>query len=74
MKKLRLDPEELAVEPFEVEPREGEANGTVLANDATHFNCPRDTVAASCGYPETCGGTSCDSGYPLCYPCTGYIC
>jgi len=63
MKKLRLDPEALAVEPFEVEPTLAEAEGTVLGNFATKR-------ADSCNYPATCGGTSCDTGYPLCYQCT----
>ena len=69
MKKLRLDPDELSVEPFEVEPAEME-RGTVLGNDdaPTPHNCTGP--AASCGYPATCGGTSCDSGYPVCYQCT----
>ena len=63
MKKLRLDPEELAVEPFELQPALAEKDGTVRANFATKH-------ADSCGYPNTCGGTSCDTGYPLCYQCT----
>jgi hypothetical protein len=68
MKKLRLNPEELSVEPFEVEPAV-KATGTVLGNDASSpHNCTGP--AASCGYPATCGGTSCDSGYPVCYICT----
>jgi hypothetical protein len=67
MKKLRLDPEELAVEPFEVEPARAE-NGTVLGNDASQPGCT--SPHASCGYPNTCGGTSCDTGYPVCYQCT----
>ena len=62
MKKLRLDPEKLAVEPFEVESRR-EAEGTVAGNYATKHQ-------DSCGYPNTCGGGSCDTGYPLCYQCT----
>jgi len=74
MKKLRLDPEELAVEPFELEPADEEASGTVLGNDATNHNCHGTQAVDSCGYPATCGGTSCDSGYPLCYQCTAYIC
>lgn len=68
MKKLRLDPEELAVEAFEVEAAT-EASGTVLGNDASN---PKDCTGpdASCGYPLTCGGTSCPSGYPVCHaPC-----
>lgn len=69
MKKLRLNPEDLAVEPFEVEPRESDA-GTVVGNDLSGPNCPTHP-GYSCGYPRTCGGTSCDSGYPVCYQCTG---
>lgn len=71
-KKLRLDPDALSVEPFEVR-SEAEASGTVLGADASS---PRNCTgpAASCGYPETCGGTSCDSGYPLCYQCTAMVC
>jgi len=65
MKKLRLNPDHLAVEPFELEPAAAAADGTVAGNDAA--TSPRD----SCGYPGTCGGTSCDTGYPLCYQCTG---
>jgi hypothetical protein len=69
MKKLRLNPDELEVVPFELEPAQADANGTVLGNDAsTPRNCTGP--AASCGYPATCGGTSCDSGYPVCYQCT----
>jgi hypothetical protein len=68
MKKLRLNPDELAVEPFELESA-GDANGTVLGNVATQ-QCGTKPMD-SCGYPATCGGTSCDSGYPLCYQCTG---
>ena len=60
-KKLRLDPDTLGVVPFEVEPVKDES-GTVLGNVAT--------PAASCGYPATCGGTSCASGYPVCRACT----
>ncbi len=72
MKKLRLDPEELSVEPFEMQ-TEAEASGTVLGNDASNpRNCTGPDV--SCGYPYTCGGTSCDSGYPLCYQCTAKVC
>lgn len=63
MKKLRLDPEALAVEPFEPQPALAEADGTVHANFATKHQ-------DSCGYPVTCGGSSCDTGYPLCYQCT----
>ena len=63
MKKLRLNPEELTVEPFELESVEAEADGTVLGNYATKRQ-------DSCGYPVTCGGSSCDTGYPLCYQCT----
>lgn len=60
-KKLRLDPDALAVVPFEVEPPMTNS-GTVLGAGvvATH----------SCGYPATCGGTSCASGYPVCRACT----
>jgi hypothetical protein len=68
MKKLRLDPEELSVEPFELEPAK-EASGTVHGKDATLQNCGT-TPGDSCGYPYTCGGTSCDSGYPVCYKCS----
>ena len=64
MKKLRLDPEALAVEPFEPHPAKAAADGTVLGNFATKHQ-------DSCGYPNTCGGTSCDTGYPVCYQCTG---
>jgi hypothetical protein len=72
MRKLRLDPEELAVEPFEVE-APAVASGTVLGNDASNpRNCTGPDV--SCGYPATCGGTSCPSGYPLCYQCTAQVC
>jgi hypothetical protein len=72
MKKLRLNPEELSVEPFEVEAAV-EAGGTVLGNDASNpRNCTGPDV--SCGYPATCGGTSCPSGYPLCYQCTARVC
>ncbi|HET7459614.1 MAG TPA: hypothetical protein VFJ82_00135 [Longimicrobium sp.] len=69
MKKLRLDPEKLSVEAFEVEAAE-EAGGTVLGADASSpRNCTGPDV--SCGYPYTCGGTSCPSGYPLCHaPCS----
>ena len=71
MKKLRLNPDELAVEPFELEST-GEANGTVLGNDVSQ-GCGT-TPGDSCGYPFTCGGTSCDSGYPVCYQCSGRTC
>ena len=69
MKKLRLDPEDLLVEAFEVEPAKMES-GTVLGNDdaSSPRNCTGPDV--SCGYPVTCGGTSCPSGYPVCHaPC-----
>jgi hypothetical protein len=70
MKKLRLNPEELTVEPFEVEPAEGVAHGTIHGNDATLRFC--ETLPGdSCGNPATCGGTSCDSGYPVCHQCSG---
>jgi hypothetical protein len=68
MKKLRLNPESLSVEPFEVV-AENRADGTVLANEDTGAGCPT-SVQYSCGYPKTCGGTSCDTGYPVCYQCT----
>ena len=68
MQKLRLNPDDLAVEPFEVEPARAE-NGTVVANDLSGAACPTNPQY-SCGYPRTCGGTSCDSGYPVCYLCT----
>lgn len=66
-KKLRLDPEALTVEPFEVEAMV-EEEGTVLGADASS---PRNCTGAadSCGYPATCGGTSCPTGYPLCRFC-----
>ena len=72
MKKLRLNPEDLMVEAFELEPAEGEANGTVVGNDASRAcgTQPQD----SCGNPFTCGGTSCDSGYPVCHQCSGATC
>lgn len=73
MKKLRLNPEALSVEPFELEPAERAANGTVLGNALSGAGCPT-SVQYSCGYPRTCGGTSCDTGYPLCYQCTAYQC
>jgi hypothetical protein len=68
MKKLRLNPEELSVEPFEVESREVES-GTVLGHDdaSSPRNCTGPDV--SCGYPATCGGTSCATGYPVCRAC-----
>jgi hypothetical protein len=69
MRKLRLDPEELSVEPFELETATP-ADGTVLANEVSGAGCPT-SVQYSCGYPRTCGGTSCDTGYPVCYQCTG---
>lgn len=69
MKKLRLNTDDLRVEPFEVESRESEAEGTVHGNDFSGANCPTNPQY-SCGYPRTCGGTSCDSGYPRCYQCT----
>ena len=72
MKKLRLNPEELSVEPFELEAA-NEAAGTVMANDASGPGCPT-SIQYSCGYPRTCGGTSCDSGYPVCYQCTARDC
>jgi hypothetical protein len=68
MKKLRLNPDDLKIEPFEVESARAEA-GTVVGNDLSGANCPTG-VHYSCGYPATCGGTSCDSGYPVCYLCT----
>ncbi len=72
MKKLRLDPEALAVEPFEVQSAV-QATGTVLGNDVSGAGCPT-SVQYSCGYPRTCGGTSCDTGYPVCYQCTALNC
>jgi hypothetical protein len=73
MKKLRLNPEELSVEPFEVA-TELEVSGTVLGNDEA--SSPQHCTGAndSCGYPRTCGGTSCDTGYPVCYQCTALNC
>ena len=72
MKKLRLNPEELSVEPFETSVEE-KAEGTVMGADASSpNNCTGP--AASCGYPATCGGTSCASGYPVCYQCTARVC
>jgi hypothetical protein len=68
MKKLRLNPEELVVEPFELESARGKANGTVRGNDISQFHCGT-ADEDSCGYPPTCGGTSCDSGYPVCRQC-----
>ena len=73
MKKLRLDPDQLAVEPFELEPALGKADGTVHGNDFSQQNCGT-TPGDSCGYPATCGGTSCDSGYPVCYQCSARTC
>ena len=70
MKKLRLNTDDLRVEPFELEGAEAKADGTVLANDLSGPGCPTHP-RYSCGYPATCGGSSCDSGYPLCYQCTG---
>jgi hypothetical protein len=74
MKKLRLNPDELEVVPFELEAVQADTDGTVLGNDdaSTPRNCTGPAV--SCGYPATCGGTSCDSGYPLCYQCTAQVC
>ena len=69
MRKLRLNVDDLAVEPFEVEPDRAGA-GTVVGNDLSGPACPTNP-GYSCGYPGTCGGTSCDSGYPVCYLCTG---
>ena len=69
MKKLRLNTDDLAVEPFELEPADAKADGTVVANDVSGPGCPTSRQA-SCGYPATCGGTSCDTGYPVCYQCT----
>ena len=68
MKKLRLNTEDLAVEPFELG-RAVDPNGTVHGNDQSGPGCPTNPQY-SCGYPRTCGGTSCDTGYPLCYQCT----
>ena len=71
MKKLRLNTEDLMVEPFELEPAEREAKGTVVGNVSQACGTqPED----SCGYPATCGGTSCDSGYPVCHQCSGGTC
>ena len=68
MKKLRLDPDALSIEPFEVEAK-AEPAGTVMGADASSpHNCTGPN--ASCGYPFTCGGTSCPSGYPVCCACT----
>jgi hypothetical protein len=67
MKKLRLQPESLSVEPFETTAPE-KARGTVMGADASSLiNCTGPD--ASCGYPYTCGGTSCPTGYPLCRAC-----
>lgn len=68
MKKLQLNPDELVVEPFTVEAG-AIPTGTVAANEASQF-CGTQP-ADSCGNPATCGGTSCDSGYPVCYQCSG---
>lgn len=70
MKKLRLNTDDLAVEPFELESTQTRADGTVVGNDYSRFGCDT-SPEASCGYPATCGGTSCDSGYPVCYQCSG---
>ena len=53
MKKLRLDPDALSVEPFEVEPAR-EERGTVLGNDAFTHN--QVSCQPLIGYPvcETC--------------------
>jgi len=67
MNKLRLNPEDLLVERFELETGE-EASGTVRGNDFSQPHCGT-TPEDSCGYPATCGGTSCDSGYPVCQRC-----
>ncbi|HEX2081540.1 MAG TPA: hypothetical protein VHG08_27805 [Longimicrobium sp.] len=48
--KLRLNTDDLRVEPFEVESRESEAGGTVHANDFSGPNCPTHP-GYSCGYP-----------------------
>lgn len=68
MKKLRLNTDDLAVEPFELGNAE-KLGGTVEGNDISGLNCPTSRQY-SCGYPATCGGTSCPSGYPVCYLCT----
>ena len=68
MKKLRLNPDELVIEPFTLE-AEATATGTVAANEGSQ-GCGT-APADSCGYPATCGGTSCDSGYPVCHQCSG---
>jgi hypothetical protein len=68
MKKLRLNTDNLVVEPFEVESAGMASRGTVVGNDYSRDNCDT-SVQASCGYPATCGGTSCDSGYPVCRQC-----
>lgn len=57
MKKLRLDPDALSVQPFEVEPVL-EEKGTVLGFDEATNNCTRHE--ASCLPP---------TGYPLCIAC-----
>ncbi|HEX9937893.1 MAG TPA: hypothetical protein VGB15_12255 [Longimicrobium sp.] len=69
MKKLRLDTDDLTVEPFELGHTE-KPSGTVEGNDFSGTNCPTSRQY-SCGYPATCGGGSCDTGYPVCYQCTG---
>jgi hypothetical protein len=62
MKKLRLDPEELAVEPFETTPEEPEERGTVHGHDTR--GCPTpDTYCNSPSYDCTnyiCTFESCD--------------
>lgn len=67
MKKLRLDPDELVVEPFDTHAG-ARTRGTVRARDFTQADCGT-TPEDSCGYPATCGGTSCPSGYPVCHDC-----
>jgi hypothetical protein len=57
MKKLRLDPESLAVEGFRADPAL-EEKGTVLGLDDATNNCTRHE--ASCLPP---------TGYPLCIAC-----
>jgi hypothetical protein len=67
MKKLRLDPDALSVERFELEAKE-EVAGTVMGGEASSpLHCTGPDV--SCGYPYTCGGTSCATGYPVCRAC-----
>jgi hypothetical protein len=68
MKKLRLNTDTFQVEPFEVESARTES-GTVVGNDVSGAACPTG-VQYSCNYPPTCGGTSCDSGYPVCDQCS----